>query len=66
LPAAAKVVAGRSGCTSKIEAGKLELNLEPMNLARLIDEVIGTAGGLASAFGGIVLQNYFHDQIEQH
>jgi signal transduction histidine kinase len=32
---------------SKIEAGKLELNLEPVNLACLIDEVIGTAGGLA-------------------
>ena len=29
---------------SKIEAGKLELNSEPVNLARLIDEVIGTAG----------------------
>jgi signal transduction histidine kinase len=32
---------------SKIEAGKLELNPEPVNLARFIDEVIGTAGGLA-------------------
>ena len=32
---------------SKIEAGKLELNSEPVNLARLIDEVIGTAGQLA-------------------
>jgi signal transduction histidine kinase len=32
---------------SKIEAGKLELNLEPVNLGRLIDEVIGTAGQLA-------------------
>ena len=32
---------------SKIEAGKLELNPEPVNLARLIDEVVGTAGGLA-------------------
>src|SRR6516165_10267485 len=32
---------------SKIEAGKLELNPEPTNLARLIDEVIGTAGQLA-------------------
>src|SRR5262249_21311100 len=32
---------------SKIEAGKPELNLEPVNLARLIDEVIGTAGQLA-------------------
>src|SRR5262249_26509719 len=31
----------------KIEAGKLELNLEPVNLPRLIDEVIGTAGQLA-------------------
>src|SRR5205085_11660052 len=28
---------------SKIEAGKLELNPEPVQLARLIDEVIGTA-----------------------
>jgi GAF domain-containing protein len=32
---------------SKIEAGKLELNREPVNLPRLIDEVIGTAGQLA-------------------
>jgi signal transduction histidine kinase len=32
---------------SKIEAGKLELNRESVNLARLIDEVIGTAGQLA-------------------
>jgi signal transduction histidine kinase len=32
---------------SKIEAGKLDLNPEPVNLARLIDEVIGTAGQLA-------------------
>jgi signal transduction histidine kinase len=32
---------------SKIEAGKLELNPEPVNLVRLIDEVIGTAGQLA-------------------
>jgi signal transduction histidine kinase len=32
---------------SKIEAGKLELNSEPVNLPRLIDEVIGTAGQLA-------------------
>jgi signal transduction histidine kinase len=32
---------------SKIEAGKLDLNLESVNLARLIDEVIGTAGQLA-------------------
>jgi signal transduction histidine kinase/DNA-binding response OmpR family regulator len=32
---------------SKIEAGKLELNPEPVNLARLIDEVIDTAGQLA-------------------
>ncbi len=32
---------------SKIEAGKLELNPEPVNLARLIDEVVGTAGQLA-------------------
>jgi adenylate cyclase len=32
---------------SKIEAGKLELNLEPVNLTRLIDDVIGTAGQLA-------------------
>jgi signal transduction histidine kinase len=32
---------------SKIEAGKLELNPEPVNLAGLIDEVVGTAGQLA-------------------
>jgi K+-sensing histidine kinase KdpD len=32
---------------SKIEAGKLELNPESVNLAKLIDEVIGTAGHLA-------------------
>src|SRR5258705_2337139 len=32
---------------SKIEAGKLELNPELVNLARLIDEVVGTAGQLA-------------------
>jgi signal transduction histidine kinase len=32
---------------SKIEAGKLELNYEPVNLSRLVDEVIGTAGQLA-------------------
>jgi signal transduction histidine kinase len=33
--------------SEEIEAGKLELNPEPVNLARLIDEVIGTAGQLA-------------------
>ena len=32
---------------SKIEAGKLELNPASVNLAPLIDEVIGTAGQLA-------------------
>jgi signal transduction histidine kinase len=32
---------------SKIEAGKFELNPESVNLAPLIDEVIGTAGQLA-------------------
>jgi signal transduction histidine kinase len=32
---------------SKIEAGKLELNPESVNVALLIDEVIGTAGELA-------------------
>jgi adenylate cyclase len=32
---------------SKIEAGKLELNVEAVDLARLIDEVIGTAAQLA-------------------
>jgi signal transduction histidine kinase len=32
---------------SKIEAGKLELHTEPVNLARLIDDVVGTAGPLA-------------------
>src|SRR5262249_41383994 len=31
---------------SKIEAGKLELNPEPVNLSRLIDEAVGTAGQL--------------------
>jgi adenylate cyclase len=36
---------------SKIEAGKLELNLESINLAPLIDEVIGTAGQLAQQNG---------------
>jgi hypothetical protein len=37
---------------SKIEAGKLELNPEPVNLARLIDEVIGTTSepGKGSVF----------------
>ncbi|HEY1361584.1 MAG TPA: GAF domain-containing protein [Xanthobacteraceae bacterium] len=33
---------------SKIEAGKLELNPETVNLGPLIDEVIGTAGQLAA------------------
>jgi signal transduction histidine kinase len=32
---------------SKIEAGKLDLNAESVDLPRLIDEVIGTAGQLA-------------------
>jgi GAF domain-containing protein len=32
---------------SKIEAGKLELNVEAIDLARLIEEVMGTAGQLA-------------------
>ena len=32
---------------SKIEAGKLELNPERVDLTRLIDEVVGTAGQLA-------------------
>src|SRR5262249_11565481 len=32
---------------SNIEAAKLELNPEPINLAQLIDEVVGTAGQLA-------------------
>jgi signal transduction histidine kinase len=36
---------------SKIEAGKLELNLESVNLVPLIDEVIGTAGQLAQQNG---------------
>jgi signal transduction histidine kinase len=36
---------------SKIEAGKLELNPESVNLAPLIDEVIGTAGQLAQENG---------------
>jgi adenylate cyclase len=34
-------------CSTKIEAGKFELNPESVNLAPLIDEVIGTAGQLA-------------------
>jgi hypothetical protein len=33
--------------SSKIEAGKLDLNFESVNLAWFIDEVIGTAGQLA-------------------
>ena len=32
---------------SKIEAGKLELNLETVNIARLVDEVVGTTRPLA-------------------
>jgi signal transduction histidine kinase/CheY-like chemotaxis protein len=32
---------------SKIEAGKLDLNLETVKIASLIDEVVGTARGLA-------------------
>jgi signal transduction histidine kinase len=36
---------------SKIEAGKLELNPESVNLGPLIDEVIGTAGQLAQQNG---------------
>ena len=32
---------------SKIEAGKLDLNLESVNLAKFTDEVIGAAGQLA-------------------
>ena len=36
---------------SKIEAGKLELNPEAVNLSPLIDEVIGTAGQLAEQNG---------------
>jgi signal transduction histidine kinase len=36
---------------SKIEAGKLELNPESVNVAPLIDEVIGTAGQLAQQNG---------------
>jgi len=32
---------------SKIEAGKLDLNPEPVDLTRMIDEVVGTAGQLA-------------------
>src|SRR5207249_2026096 len=37
----------RTVCWIITEAGKLELNPEPVDLARLIDEVIGTAGQLA-------------------
>jgi signal transduction histidine kinase/methyl-accepting chemotaxis protein len=36
---------------SKIEAGKLELNPEPVNVAPLIDDVIGTAAQLAEQNG---------------
>jgi adenylate cyclase len=36
---------------SKIEAGKLELNLESVNVAPLIDEVVGTASELARKNG---------------
>jgi adenylate cyclase len=36
---------------SKIEAGKLELNVESVHLAPLIDDVIGTAGQLAQQNG---------------
>ena len=36
---------------SKIEAGKLELNPESVNLAPLIEEAIGTAGQLAQQNG---------------
>src|SRR5207253_8336615 len=40
-------VAPKKADLSKIEAGKLDPNPEPVHLARLIDEVIGTAGQLA-------------------
>jgi signal transduction histidine kinase len=40
---------------SKIEAGKLELNPESVNLAPLIDEVIGTAGELAKKNDNLLL-----------
>jgi signal transduction histidine kinase len=40
---------------SKIEAGKLELNPEQVNLGPLIDEVIGTAGELAKPNGNRLL-----------
>jgi signal transduction histidine kinase len=40
---------------SKIEAGKLELNPERINLTPLIDEVIGTAGELAKQNGNRLL-----------
>jgi signal transduction histidine kinase len=36
---------------SKIEAGKLDLNVETVDLPRLVDEVIGTAGQLAGKNG---------------
>src|SRR5262249_44440656 len=36
---------------SKIEAGKLELNPEQVNLAPLVEEVVGTAGELAQKNG---------------
>ncbi len=36
---------------SKIEAGKLELNVESVNVARLVEEVVGTARPLAEQNG---------------
>jgi adenylate cyclase len=42
---------------SKIEAGKLELNPETANIARLVDEVVGTARALAQ-------QNQNHLTVE--
>ena len=44
---------------SKIEAGKLELNFETVNLAPLVDEVIGTARQLSD-------QNKNHLIVEDH
>src|SRR5205807_8939284 len=41
---------------SKIEAGKLDLNPESVNLAKLIDEVIGTAGQLAEKNNRLVVE----------
>jgi signal transduction histidine kinase len=42
---------------SKIEAGKLDLNFEQVNLRLLIDDVIGTAGQLAEKNNRLVVES---------